>query len=119
MQTVKDDGKIPGDWDRQLLWLNDVLSEVWRNRGPFPGIGSVLQYLGFEAGTAFQREVLVPLLDRRRKTPREYTRAIPGKVAAQANRRDMQTYHLRRPVSVGLPMVASDEVCFPCLFAWS
>ncbi len=64
VQAVKDENKVSGDWDRHLLWLNDVLSEVWQNRGPFPGIGSVLQYLGCESGTAFQREVLVPLLNK-------------------------------------------------------
>ena len=64
VQAVKDEGKVAGDWDRHLLWLNDVLSEVWQNRGPFPGVGSVLQYLGCESGTAFQRQVLVPLLDK-------------------------------------------------------
>lgn len=64
VQAVKDEGKVAGDWDRHLLWLNDVLSEVWQNRGPFPGIGSVLQYLGCESGTAFQRQVLVPLLNK-------------------------------------------------------
>jgi hypothetical protein len=63
VQAVKDEAKVPGEWDRHLVWLNDVLSEVWRNRGPFPGIGSVLQYLGCESGTAFQRQVLVPLLN--------------------------------------------------------
>ena len=64
VQAVKDEKKVPGDWDRHLQWLNDVLSEVWQNRGPFPGIGSVLQYLGCESGTAFQREVLVPLVNK-------------------------------------------------------
>jgi exodeoxyribonuclease V alpha subunit len=64
VQAVKDEGEVPGDWDRHLVWLNDVLSEVWQNRGPCPGIGSVLQYLGCESGTAFQRQVLVPLLDK-------------------------------------------------------
>ena len=64
VQAVKDEGKVEGDWDRHLVWLNDVLSEVWQNRGPFPGIGSVLQCLGCESGTAFQRQVLVPLLNK-------------------------------------------------------
>lgn len=64
VQAVKDEGKVAGDWDRHLLWLNDVLTEVWQNRGPFPGIGSVLQYLGCESGTAFQRQILVPLLNK-------------------------------------------------------
>jgi hypothetical protein len=64
VQAVKDEDKVPGDWDRHLVWLNDVLSEVWQDRGPFPGIGSVLQYLGCESGTAYQRQVLVPLLNK-------------------------------------------------------
>lgn len=63
VQAVKDEGKVEGEWDKHIVWLNDVLSEVWHNRGPFPGIGSVLQYLGFESGTAFQRQVLVPLIN--------------------------------------------------------
>ena len=60
-QAVKDEDKVQGDWDRHIAWLNDVLSEVWRNRGPFPGIGSVLQYLGCESGTSYQMQVLAPL----------------------------------------------------------
>lgn len=64
VQAVKDEAKVGGDWDRHLQWLNDALSEVWQNRGPFPGIGSVLQYLGCESGTAYQRQVLVPLLNK-------------------------------------------------------
>src|SRR5439155_17665029 len=64
VQAVKDEAKVPGDWDRHLVWLNDVLSEVWQNRGAFPGIGSVLQYLGCESGTAFQRQVLAPLFSK-------------------------------------------------------
>src|SRR4051812_12359432 len=68
VQAVKDEGKVTGDWDRHLVWLNDVLSEVWQDRGPFPGIGSVLQYLCCESGTAFQRQVLVPLLNKGENT---------------------------------------------------
>lgn len=64
VQAVKDENKVTGDWDRHLVWLNDVLSEVWQSRGPFPGIGSVLQYLGCDSGTAFQRQVLVPVLNK-------------------------------------------------------
>jgi len=55
VQTVASERKVDGDWDRRLVWLNDVLSEVWVGRGPFPGLGSVLQYLGMQRGTAFQR----------------------------------------------------------------
>ncbi|RRR72400.1 MAG: exodeoxyribonuclease V [Candidatus Viridilinea halotolerans] len=55
VRVVQAHGQIAGDWDRHLIWLNDCLDEVWRNRGPFPGIGSVLQYLGCSQGAAFQR----------------------------------------------------------------
>jgi hypothetical protein len=75
IQAVKEEGKVTGEWDRRLVWLNDTLSEIWTNRGPFPGAGSVLQYLGFEAGTAFHRQVLVPMLDKR-ENAWEYTLAI-------------------------------------------
>ncbi len=55
VRIVQAQGQIAGDWDRYLAWLNDCLDEVWHNRGPFPGIGSVLQYLGCSQGAAFQR----------------------------------------------------------------
>lgn len=62
VQAVKDEDKVAGEWDRHLTWLNDVLAEVWRNRGAYPGAGSVLQYLGCESGTAFHRQALTPRL---------------------------------------------------------
>lgn len=55
VQRVQQDGIAVGDWSRHLVWLNDRLADVWQGRGPFPGIGSVLQYLGFARGTAFHR----------------------------------------------------------------
>ena len=61
VERVADDGYIAGDWERRLAWLNDVLAEAWHGRGPFPGAGSVLQYLGCSKGTSFQRAVLAPM----------------------------------------------------------
>ncbi len=55
VQKVRDDGYIAGDWDAQLAWLDHVLHELWSNRSAFPGIGGVLQYLGFTQGVAFHR----------------------------------------------------------------
>ena len=106
VQAVKDENKVSGDWDRHLLWLNNVLSEVWQNRGPFPGLGSVLQYLGCESGTAYHREALVPLLNtgtdawehvkailegRRKCDQQRYTKALK-----QAGERWMAYKHPRR-----------------------
>jgi ATP-dependent exoDNAse (exonuclease V) alpha subunit len=75
VQAVKTQNRVPGDWDAALFRLNDMLAEVWRNRGPFPGIGSVLEFLGCASGTAFQKQVLVPLLAKG-TNPWEYTLAI-------------------------------------------
>jgi len=42
-------------WEYRLNWLNTVLGEVWKNRGRFPGIGSILEYLGFRGGILFHK----------------------------------------------------------------
>jgi len=41
---------VPGDWHRQLEWLDGELNRLWRLRGPFPGLGSALKALGIPAG---------------------------------------------------------------------
>jgi len=33
------------DWEKRKNWLNSVLNELWKARGPFPGMGSVLEAL--------------------------------------------------------------------------
>jgi len=75
VQAVRDEGRVQGDWEGHLLWLNQVLTEVWNNRGPFPGTGSVLQFLGFDMGTAFHKQVLVALLEKG-ENAWDYVRAI-------------------------------------------
>ncbi|HEY7974177.1 MAG TPA: AAA family ATPase, partial [Ktedonobacterales bacterium] len=64
IERVRADGLVVGDWDGRLAWLNDALAGVWNERGPCPGAGSVLQYLGFAQGTIYQRETLAPLAQR-------------------------------------------------------
>jgi hypothetical protein len=57
-RVVLEDGKIPGPWSERLQWLGSLLSETWQNRGPYPGIGSVLAHLGARHGAIYQLEVL-------------------------------------------------------------
>jgi hypothetical protein len=64
VQAVNEENKVLGDWHRHIVWLNNLLSEVWQNRGPFPGAGSVLQFVGVAAGTAFHRQVLWPRIQK-------------------------------------------------------
>ena len=75
VERVERDGKVAGAWHHHLLWLNDRLAEVWLGRGPFPGIGSVLQYLGCGRGTAFHRLEMADFV-RKGENPWAYVRAI-------------------------------------------
>ena len=76
VKRVVADGYIVGDWEERLTWLNEVLAEVWHGRGPFPGAGSVLQYLGCSSGTSFQRTVLAPMVKEANKNPWDYVVSI-------------------------------------------
>ena len=75
VERVRADGHVAGDWERRLAWLNDALGEAWSGRGPFPGAGSVLQYLGFSKGTSFQRTVLTPMA-KETENPWDYVLSI-------------------------------------------
>jgi energy-coupling factor transporter ATP-binding protein EcfA2 len=59
------DNKVPEPygktWKSRLEWLNRILEETWKSRGRFPGIGSVLEYLGFNGGIIYHRTVLSPM----------------------------------------------------------
>ena len=48
---------IPGNWNECITWTKNRLKEVWRDRGPFPGMGSMLSAIGFSCGTIMSREI--------------------------------------------------------------
>ena len=75
VDQIRIDGIVSGDWDARLEWLNNALAEVWRGRGPFPGIGSVLEALGMTKGTAYHRTELAKLADNG-ENPWEHVRTI-------------------------------------------
>jgi exodeoxyribonuclease V alpha subunit len=49
------------NWDGALDWINAATARLWKDRGHFPGLGSVLTWLGHTQGTLFYREHLRPL----------------------------------------------------------
>lgn len=53
--------KLNEDWDKHKKWCQKIIGELWKNRGQYPGIGSVLQFLGFNRGMTYHQEILVPL----------------------------------------------------------
>ena len=54
---------LPGDYEGQLRWLHDRLAELWKMRGPCPGLGAVLCAFGMELGTFVAREIETKLAD--------------------------------------------------------
>ena len=44
-------GVLPGPWDQCLQWIDARLGELWKARGPCPGLGSALSAFGLEFGT--------------------------------------------------------------------
>ena len=41
---------VPGDWQRQIDWVDAEFNRIWTLRGPSPGLGSVLKALGISHG---------------------------------------------------------------------
>ena len=74
-------GVLPGPWNQCLQWIDDRLGELWKARGPCPGLGSALSAFGLQFGT-FVARVLVekagdnvdpwPLVDRMFADPQKH-----------------------------------------------
>jgi hypothetical protein len=48
---------VSGDWHPVLEWIDARLAEVWRLRGPFPGLGAALSAFGVPGGTLLAYEL--------------------------------------------------------------
>ncbi|WP_295433595.1 AAA family ATPase, partial [uncultured Thiodictyon sp.] len=48
-------GVLPGPWDQCLQWIDARLGELWKARGPCPGLGSALSAFGLDLGTFVAR----------------------------------------------------------------
>ena len=46
LETVK--GCIRGNWNHCIQWTKERLEKVWKDRGPFPGLASMLSAAGFQ-----------------------------------------------------------------------
>lgn len=44
---LKDLGDKSEDWPIRIDWLQSLIAELWKNRGLYPGLPKVLDYLGF------------------------------------------------------------------------
>ena len=48
-------GVLPRSWDQSLQWIDARLGELWKARGPCPGLGSALSAFGLQFGTFVAR----------------------------------------------------------------
>lgn len=48
---------IKGPWEKSLRWIDMQLGELWKMRGPYPGMGSALTALGFSLGNFIAWEI--------------------------------------------------------------
>lgn len=48
---------IPGNWSESITWTKNKLKEVWKDRGSFPGLGAMLNAVGFRRGEIIAREI--------------------------------------------------------------
>ena len=49
IDVLIDIGDETEDWEKRKEWLNSVLNELWTDRGPYPGLASVMEYLQLHA----------------------------------------------------------------------
>ena len=47
----KAQGVLPGPWNQCLQWIDARIGELWKARGPCPGMGSALTAFGLQFGT--------------------------------------------------------------------
>lgn len=48
---------IPGNWNACIAWTRQRLQEVWKDRGPFPGLGAMLGAAGFGLSEVIAKEI--------------------------------------------------------------
>jgi hypothetical protein len=50
-------GVVNGPWDGAGRWVKERIAETWKQRGPFPGLGSVLVASGIEKGLILAHKI--------------------------------------------------------------
>ena len=56
-RLIADQVPIPGRWDVFISWIDKQLNQLWKMRGPYPGLGSSLGAFGVENGTLVAYEI--------------------------------------------------------------
>ena len=90
---------IPGNWNECINWAKQRLNEVWHDRGPFPGLGSMLTAIGFQRGEIIARELkehidvlakYEEITETALKAPSKY---FSQKVLSTLGQTELETFH--------------------------
>jgi ATP-dependent exoDNAse (exonuclease V) alpha subunit len=73
-------GRLGVSLAAELDWLNKVLLELWEERGPYPGIASLLIALGCSRGTQIQRDAVPVLVESGKDPAAEIFGALEGTI---------------------------------------
>lgn len=66
----------------EIEWLNTILLELWEQRGPYPGYGSLLLALGCARGSQIQRELIPVFAASGKDAGAQLFAALDGEVLA-------------------------------------
>ncbi|MDY6863748.1 MAG: AAA family ATPase [Thermodesulfobacteriota bacterium] len=53
LKEIKDTSE---NWNERLRWLYSLTAELWKSRGPYPGLMKVMDYLDFHEGIKFFKD---------------------------------------------------------------
>jgi len=90
---------LSGPWDRCIEWLDHRLGELWKVRGPCPGLGAALCAFGLELGTFVAQAIVEkagdnvdpwPLVDRTFADPKSH---LPSHLAEGVGKTIREKWH--------------------------
>lgn len=77
----KANGILSGPWEQCLTWIDRELSDLWKARGPCPGLGASLNAFGIELGNFVAQAIMEkvgengnpwPMVDKVLRNPKKY-----------------------------------------------
>lgn len=85
-QRLREDHIAHGDWAAVEAWLNGQLALAWTLRGPYPGLGPVLEAAGLRTGTSLVHLLAQSDADFSRNPWEAVTPVLQGNIAPPSGR---------------------------------
>jgi len=58
VKALQEIGDTSENWDARQSWLASITAELWQNRGLYPGLASVFDFLGFSEAISYTKQRL-------------------------------------------------------------